>query len=239
MEPHVNAVLPSGKTLRHSFPEQHEVLRELPHGATRQCRVAKRQDFETEVPLSCCQAARLWDWGFWDMMVVNCQNYSISTGLERRVEKRIWFRICWSSKDSQQIQTKPKTNCSARWDLWRVSNQQVRSLWRIEKEVLFVRESTNARTARLVHSCVPVSVELVDIDEDADENVDADQTSTERLGVDNQQTCYSARGNRHWLQSVWIATCSCETSRKLPCSLTREDRESSSSRSTSSRLAAE
>ena len=40
-------------------------------------------------------------------------------------------------------------------------------------------------------------------------------------------------------QSVWIATCSCETSRKLPCSRTREeDRESSSSRSTSSRLAA-
>ena len=27
-------------------------------------------------------------------------------------------------------------------------------------------------------------------------------------------------GNRHRLQSVWIATCSCETSRKLPCSRT-------------------
>ena len=49
---------------------------------------------------------------------------------------------------------------------------------------------------------------------------------------------HTARGNRHWLQSVWIATCSCETSRKLPCSRTREeDRESFTSRSTSSRFA--
>ena len=50
---------------------------------------------------------------------------------------------------------------------------------------------------------------------------------------------HTTRGHRHRLQSVWIATCSCETSRKLPCSQTRkEDRESSSSRSTSSRFAA-
>ena len=50
---------------------------------------------------------------------------------------------------------------------------------------------------------------------------------------------HTARGNRHWLQSVGIATCSCERSRKLPRSRAREeDRESSSSRSTSSRLAA-
>ena len=48
------------------FPEQHEVLRELPQGVIRQCRVAKRQDFESEV--------------FWDTMVGNCQNYSGSTG---------------------------------------------------------------------------------------------------------------------------------------------------------------
>ena len=33
-----------------------------------------------------------------------------------------------------------------------------------------------------IQSCVPVSVELADKDEDADENVDADQTSTERPG---------------------------------------------------------
>ena len=56
----------------------------------------------------------------------------------------------------------------------------------IGKDVLFGRESTNSRTERPVdgppssQSCVPVSVELVDKDEDADENVDADQTRTVR-----------------------------------------------------------
>ena len=50
----------------------------------------------------------------------------------------------------------------------------------IEKDVLFGCESTNLRTGRLVKSCVPVSVERVDKDKDADENGDADQTSTVR-----------------------------------------------------------
>ena len=39
---------------------------------------------------------------------------------------------------------------------------------------------------------------------------------------------HAARGDRHWLQSVWIATCSCETSRKLTCSRTREEDRGSS-----------
>ena len=58
----------------------------------------------------------------------------------------------------------------------------------IEKKVLCGREGTkNSRTGRPVDGpksiqiCVPVSVELVDKDEDADENVDADQTRTVRL----------------------------------------------------------
>ena len=56
----------------------------------------------------------------------------------------------------------------------------------IGKDVLFGRESTNSRTVRLENgppfsqSCVPVSVERVDKDKDVDENVDADQTRTER-----------------------------------------------------------
>ena len=56
----------------------------------------------------------------------------------------------------------------------------------IGKDVLFGRESTNSRTVRLVNglpfsqSCVPASVERVDKDKDVDENVDADQTRTER-----------------------------------------------------------
>ena len=57
----------------------------------------------------------------------------------------------------------------------------------IVKDVLFGREGTeNSRSVRPVNgptsiqSCVPVSVELVDEDADADENVDADQTRTVR-----------------------------------------------------------
>ena len=45
----------------------------------------------------------------------------------------------------------------------------------IEKGVLFGCESTNVSTERPVKSCVPVSVERLDQDKDADENVDADQ----------------------------------------------------------------
>ena len=41
-------------------------------------------------------------------------------------------------------------------------------------------ESTNVSTERPAKSCVPVSVERVEKDKDPDENVDADQTSTER-----------------------------------------------------------
>ena len=65
---------------------------------------------------------------------------------------------------------------------------------RLEKIVLIGREGTkNSRTVRPVdgppssQSCVPVSVELVDKDEDADENVDADQTRTGRP-VESEQS---------------------------------------------------
>ena len=50
----------------------------------------------------------------------------------------------------------------------------------IGKDVLFGCENTNSRTGRPVNSCVPVSVELVEKDKDADEKVDADKTRTWR-----------------------------------------------------------
>ena len=50
----------------------------------------------------------------------------------------------------------------------------------INKGVLFGCESTNVSTGRPVNSCVPVSVERLHKDKDADENVDADQISTGR-----------------------------------------------------------
>ena len=44
--------------------------------------------------------------------------------------------------------------------------------------------------------CVPVSVERVDTDKDADENVDADPTRTVNGGQPNRFV-HSARGKRH------------------------------------------
>ena len=61
---------------------------------------------------------------------------------------------------------------------------------------------------------VPVSVKRLDQDKDADENVDADQTRTETTR-EWTIVVHSARGHRHRLQSVWIATCTCDTSRQF------------------------
>ena len=57
----------------------------------------------------------------------------------------------------------------------------------IEKGVLFGCENTNGRTVRPVESCLPVSVERLDKDKDADEKVDADKISTERP-VESEQS---------------------------------------------------
>ena len=50
----------------------------------------------------------------------------------------------------------------------------------IDKGVLFGCESTNVSTGRLVNSCVPVSIERLNKDKAADENVDADRDRTGR-----------------------------------------------------------
>ena len=100
--------------------------------------------------------------------------------------KELDSEVAGSSKDSQRIQPKSKTQLSR--TRRPVSEQQPGSFTQeIGKDVLFGREGTkNSRTVRPVDGppsnqcCVPVSVELVDKDEDADENVDADQTRTVR-----------------------------------------------------------
>ena len=107
--------------------------------------------------------------------------------------KELDSEVAGSSKDSQQIQPKSKTQLSR--TVRPVSEQPYGSFTQeISKDVLFGRDDTkNSRTERFVNgppsnqSCVPVSVELVDKDKDADENVDADQTRTERL-VSEQPT---------------------------------------------------
>ena len=89
--------------------------------------------------------------------------------------------IAGSSKDTQRIEPKPK-NQLLTTERHVKSEQPSGSLTQeIEKDVFFGCERTNVSTVRPVKSCVPVSVERLDKDTDADENVDADQISTGRL----------------------------------------------------------
>ena len=98
--------------------------------------------------------------------------------------KELDSEVAGSSKDTQRIQPKQKTQLSR---MVRPVGEQPFTQ-EIEKDVLFGREGTknSTRTERFVdgpksiQSCVPVSVELVDIFEDKDENVDADQTRSGR-----------------------------------------------------------
>ena len=89
-------------------------------------------------------------------------------------------------KDSQQTQPKTKNPDVGTGRL--VSEQPPDLLTKeIDKGVLFGFESTNERTARLVSSCVPVLVERLDQDKDADENVYADHVRAVRP-VESEQS---------------------------------------------------
>ena len=102
----------------------------------------------------------------------------------------------------------------------------------IEKDVLFGCESINVSTERFVKSCVLMSVDRLENDKRRrrKRRRTSNKHGETRWKWTIHRFVHAARGNRHWLLSVWIGTCRCETSRKLPCSRTREeDRESSSS----------
>ena len=107
--------------------------------------------------------------------------------------KELGSEVAQNSEDSRQTQPKTK-NRIVRTVRPVKSEQPSGSLTHeIGKGFLFGCESTNVRTVRPVKSCVPVSVERLDKDKDADENVDADQISTERR-VNNPSVCsHSAR----------------------------------------------
>ena len=88
--------------------------------------------------------------------------------------KELDSEVAGSSKDSQRMQPKLKTQLSK--TVRPVNEQPAGSLTQeIENDVLFGREGTkNSRAVRSVdgpssQSCVPVSFELVVKDEDADE----------------------------------------------------------------------
>ena len=149
---------------------------------------------------------------WWNLEKSYTRKYMCHLGLLRRFLVKT---IGWKNW-IQQIQPKSKTQLSR---TRRPVSEQPSGLLtqEIGKDVLFGCESTNSRTVRPVKSCVPVSVERVDKDKDADEK-------RRRRSNKNGETCewttnmfvYSARRKRYRLQSVWIATCNCETRRKLP-----------------------
>ena len=89
--------------------------------------------------------------------------------------KEFGSEVAGGGKDSQQTQPKNKNPIARTGRRVLAEQPSSSSAQEIDKRVLFECESTNVRTWRLVSSCVPVSVERLDQDKDADENVDADQ----------------------------------------------------------------
>ena len=89
--------------------------------------------------------------------------------------------VAGHGENSQQTQTQPKTTNPTGTGRPVSTEQPSSSLTQeIDKGVLLGCESTNERTGRPVYNCVPVSVERLDKDKDADENVDVDQVRTGR-----------------------------------------------------------
>ena len=89
--------------------------------------------------------------------------------------------VAGGSEDSRQTQPRSKTQLSSTGKPVKSEQPSGSLTQEIRKDVFFGCESTNVSTVRPVKSCVPVSVERLDKDKDADENVDADQISTVRL----------------------------------------------------------
>ena len=101
--------------------------------------------------------------------------------------KELDSELAGGSKDSQQTQPKPKTQLSRTGRPVKSEQPSGSITQEIGQGVLFDCESAGVRTGRLVDSCVPVSVERLDQDKDADENVDADHVRTGRP-VESEQS---------------------------------------------------
>ena len=112
--------------------------------------------------------------------------------------KTMRSEVAGGIEDSQQTQPKSKTQLLSTMRLVKSGQPSGSLTQEIEERVLFGCESTNVSTRRLVKSCVPMSVERLDNDRDADEKVDTDQTSTERLVKSGQCIgLYTTRRDRH------------------------------------------
>ena len=142
--------------------------------------------------------------------------------------------VAGGGKDSQQIPPKTK-NPIVRTRRPVLSEQQSgSSVQETENVSNLTAKAPMKEQGDLFSSCVSASGKRLDQDKDADEHVDADHVRTKRLVYEQPPGLFTQCEDRYRLQSVWIATCSCET-RIFSCSRTREEnRESSSSTSSSS-----
>ena len=101
--------------------------------------------------------------------------------------KELGSEVAGGGEDSQQTQPESKNPLLSTGRLEKSEQPSGSLTQEIEQSVLLGCESTNVRTGRLVSSCVPVSVERLDQDKDADGNVDADQVRTGRP-VESEQS---------------------------------------------------
>ena len=136
-----------------------------------------------------------------------------------RLAPKISFKDNWmkeldsevpgSSKDTEQIQPKSKTQLSSTGRL--VSEQPPGLLTKEIGAVLFGCKSTNVRTERPVKSCVPVSVERLAQDKDADENVDVVICCTcGHLMVENESSKTLTNGDWMLSQSRMTSSKRCD-----------------------------
>ena len=88
--------------------------------------------------------------------------------------------VAGGGKDSQQTQPKTKHPIVRTGRLVLSEQQSGSSVQEIENVSNAVAKAPMKEQGDLFSSCVPVSVERLDQDKDADENVDADQISTVR-----------------------------------------------------------
>ena len=95
--------------------------------------------------------------------------------------------VAGCSEDSQQTQTQTKNPTVRTGRIVKSEQTFGSSAQEIDERFLLGCESTNVITGTFVSSCVPVSVERLDQDKDADENVDADQIRTGRP-VESEQS---------------------------------------------------
>ena len=105
--------------------------------------------------------------------------------------------VAGGGKDSQQTQSKTKSNCKNRKTC--LGRATIRfECSEIDKRVLLLCESTNVRTGRSFDSCVPVSVERFDQDKDARRKR---RRRSNKSGESREWTTngfvHAARGNRH------------------------------------------